>query len=427
MFAYKTNSSDYLDYIASVYTREQIKANPDLCLLLENEYIKDNTELALRWHEAKYGVYQDKYSFVEFFLCNGPELDADTILHYRELCAFDPVCMEIAYSYLSDNSKLQQIRRDVYNKETDDCFQNPCFYLGPFSNVMGSTGDIANTLSPFNQIANWIEGNTTNEARVRAKNKRDLAAGLITQAEADARLAEAIAKDAAERAKQQATPNTGTPGSQTVVDSTNVTDGETPDKTQSVGGSRSCFSTVIIPAVERGWKMMMKQITEGGCEFSKELMSNANCITNAEKLGDKLSTPIAEMLDLVTKANVRRQLGDCGRVWSQLRRMRLFGPDNSYQPVTANQTHPEIGTDGSPNNPVSRPNPTVSEALVTQPTKTEQPSSSSDSKENDSHITTDEELWKLIEEDNWVTIDGKRYHKGEITAPLDEYGIPLWL
>jgi hypothetical protein len=165
---------------------------------------------------------------------------------------------------------------------------------------MGSTGDIANTLSPFNQIANWIERNKTHEERVRAKNKRDLAAGLITPAEANARLAEAIAKDAAERAKQQATPNTGTPGSQTVVNSTNVTE----DKTQSP--IRECFSTVIIPAVERGWKMMMKQITEGGYEFSKELMQKSNCITNAEKLGDKLSTPIAEMLDLVTKANVRR-------------------------------------------------------------------------------------------------------------------------
>ena len=327
--------------------------------------------------------------------------------------------MEIAYSYLSDNSKLQQIRRDVYNKETDDCFQNPCFYLGPFSNVMGSTGDIANTLSPFNQIANWIEGNTTNEARVRAKNKRDLAAGLITQVEADARLAEAIAKDAAERAKQQATPNTGTPGSQTVVDSTNVTDGETPEKTQSAGGIRECFSTVIIPSVERGWKMMMKQLTEGGCEFSKELMSNANCITNAEKLGDKLSTPIADMLDLVTKANVRRQLGDCGRVWSQLRRMRLFGPNNSFQPVIASQTHPEIGTDGSPNNPVSRPNPTVSEAITPPPTNTEQLSSSS--------TMTDKQFFQMLEDDEknkFFNFNGQVFDAREVK---DENEIPLAL
>jgi hypothetical protein len=48
--------------------------------------------------------------------------------------------------------------------------------------------------------------------------------------------------------------------------------------------------------------------------------------------------------------------------------MRLFGSTNSYQPVTANQTHPEIGTDGSPNNPVSTPNPPVSKALTPPPT-----------------------------------------------------------
>ena len=85
MFPYKTNSADYLDYVAANLTREEILANPDLCVLLENPYIKDNMEVALAWRAAKFGDYQDKYNFVEFYLCNGPELDADTLLHYRAL------------------------------------------------------------------------------------------------------------------------------------------------------------------------------------------------------------------------------------------------------------------------------------------------------------------------------------------------------
>lgn len=40
-------------------------------------------EVALAWNNAKFGDYQAKYDFVECYLCNGPELDADTLLHYR--------------------------------------------------------------------------------------------------------------------------------------------------------------------------------------------------------------------------------------------------------------------------------------------------------------------------------------------------------
>jgi hypothetical protein len=85
MFAYKTNSADYLDYVAASISREELLNDPDLCFLLENPYIRDNMEVAFAWHAAKFGDYEDKYNFVEYYLCNGPELDADTLLHYRAL------------------------------------------------------------------------------------------------------------------------------------------------------------------------------------------------------------------------------------------------------------------------------------------------------------------------------------------------------
>jgi hypothetical protein len=194
MFAYKTNSADYLDYVASVLTRDEILANPDLCLLLENEYIKDNMEIALRWQAAKTGDYQDKYEFVEYLLCNGPELDADTILHYRAKCQTEPVYMEIAYSYLSNPETLKLIRKDKYNKESDSCFNNPCFYLGRFSSVMGSIGDVKATYSPFNTIADWINS-VSFEKQAEAQYGKQLQQGLITQEEYDKKIEEAKLKD----------------------------------------------------------------------------------------------------------------------------------------------------------------------------------------------------------------------------------------
>ena len=72
--------------------------------------------MAIRWNEAKYGDYQAKYDFLEYFMCNGPELDADTILHYRAKSFNDPVIMEIAYSYFSSPEAQREIRDKRKNK-----------------------------------------------------------------------------------------------------------------------------------------------------------------------------------------------------------------------------------------------------------------------------------------------------------------------
>ena len=209
MFAYKTNSADYLDYVASTLTREQILADPDLCLLLENPYIKDNMEVAILWNKAKYGDYQDKYEFMEYLMCNGPELDADTILHYRAKADSDPVCMEIAYSYLSNVETLSQIREKKYNKETGDCFTNPCFYMGKFSAMMGSCGDVRSTYSPFNRLANWINGSLTHEAKARAKADVQLKQNIITEAEYKKIIEDAKKLDEEEKRKKE-NENSGT-------------------------------------------------------------------------------------------------------------------------------------------------------------------------------------------------------------------------
>ena len=60
MTPYKSNSALYLDYLATVRTREQIEADPRLCVFLNNPYIKDNMEIALLYNAAKTGDYVDK-------------------------------------------------------------------------------------------------------------------------------------------------------------------------------------------------------------------------------------------------------------------------------------------------------------------------------------------------------------------------------
>jgi hypothetical protein len=157
MRPYKTNSPQYLDYIAANLTREEIKANPRLCVLLENEYIKDNTELAIRGFEAKYGDYQAKYDFAEYLMCNGPELDADTILHYREMALRDPVITEISYTYLSNPDTLVKLRKEKYGKDSDDCFTKPCFYMGRFSASVGDTGDLNVAKSIFSYLGSLMK------------------------------------------------------------------------------------------------------------------------------------------------------------------------------------------------------------------------------------------------------------------------------
>lgn len=368
MFAYKTNSPDYLDYVASTLTREQIKADPDLCLLLENPYIKDNMEIAIRWNAAKYGDYQDKYDFAEYLMCNGTELDADTILHYRAKAASDPVIMEIAYSYLSDVDTLVKIRKEKYNKPVDDCFNNPCFYLGKFSAVMGSCGDVKSTYTPFNNLANWINGAVTHEQKAKAKAEAQLRQGIITQDEANRMIKEGKALDEKEKQEEErenATDAVVGSGKKVRPTTKTVPSGEKLSSVGAVGGGRSCFQGGVIPSMEKGWNMMMAQIFEGNGEFTKELINSTNCVLNAQRVGDWMATPMAEMIDLVSKANVRRQLGDCARLWSQVRRLKLFGSENSYGPITADQLVGDTNSDGTPMNPIKNPAPTAADASKT--------------------------------------------------------------
>lgn len=357
MFAYKTNSPQYLDYIASVKSRKEIEADPDLCLLLENPYIKDNMEMAIRWNEAKYGDYQAKYDFLEYFMCNGPELDADTILHYRAKSFNDPVIMEIAYSYFSSPAAQREIRdkrKNKYNKNLDDCFQNPCFYLGRFTPMMGSLGDEKKTYGIFTWMANKLKSDGSVK-QVQATQGQQVSTGQTTPAAANKRI---------EAAKQTAKDNENNQGDTQVrppADSREIV-----NDVSSVGGGSPQAEPTFLNGVKKGWAMWWKDVVDGTSDFTDELINSTNAITNANNIGDWMSNAIQKKLNIITKANVKRNLGDCSRLWSQLRNMRLFSPNrNKFGPISPQQLTGSTTPQGTNTKPINNPSPCVSEASVT--------------------------------------------------------------
>ena len=326
--------------------------------------------MAIRWNKAKHGSYQDKYDFVEYLMCNGPQLDADTILHYRAKAYSDPVCMEIAYSYLSDVEYISQVRQQKYGKETDNCFKNPCFYMGKFSAMMGNCGDTENTRTAFNCIARWWQAKFGDGKEQEIIQEQQINNGQrVTNDAAAENKTRAAEEEVKKKAGQTDAKPLGTDtkvnpaGNVSVPNAANPTIQPAPPP----GMIRKCFMQVLHPSIVQGWGKWWSQVSSAGEAFSEDFMKCTNTALMAGKIGDYLSQPVSEMLDMVTKANVKRQLGDCARLWSHVRRFRLFGSDNKYGPVVANQLVGDTNTDGTPTETVANPQPKAGDS--TKPLK----------------------------------------------------------
>ena len=337
MIPYKTNSADYLDYVANTLSRQQILADPDLCLLLENPYIKQNMQVAIKWNDAKYGDYKDKYDFVQYYLCNGPELDADTLLHYRKKALADPVVMEIAYSYFTNADTLSDIRQKKYGKKkTDNCFTNPCFYLGDFSPLQGSLGDYGNLQCVFNEVGLWVA-----QKLAITQNQKGLASKI---------------EDKLRGNKLQ-------PSS---VEQPNGHTRFTP-ATQALNSSTR-------PQYTKGWFAMGKAIFDSQIQFTEGLLAEYAKMQGDQwqyvkwvnndffKCGDWFSRLCAEELNLIEKGNAWKQMGDCARMWSQVRRLKIYGSDNKYGPMTLSQRIGDTNPDGQPVTPIKNPTPIPGDA-----------------------------------------------------------------
>lgn len=356
MFPYKTNTPQYLDYVASTLSREQIKNDPTLCLLLENPYIRDNMEVAIRYNEAKGGDFQAKYDFLEYFLANGPELDADTIMHYRGKCYNDPVMMEIAFSYFTKEYDYSSARA-ANGKDTNDCFQNPCFYLDKISPQMGRLGDKENTYGSFSYLANFIRAKAGELKSAISITDEQVRTGQITQEEANKRIEAAKASDAANAAAQ---------GDDKIRPDGPNDDEANENRVSPAGDISKSYVGLIPPSVQRGWNSWWKSGIDTLSEFAAELVDDAHGIANSKRIGDWMSTKVAEMFSRSSQAQVKKALGDCGRLWSQQRRLNVFNPsENSFGPINFSQLVGGMTPQGTEIQPITDPKPTANKASIT--------------------------------------------------------------
>lgn len=358
MFAYKTNSPQYLDYVASVMTRQQIKADPQLCVFLENEYIKDNMELAIRWNEAKNGSYQEKYDFAQYLLCNGPQVDADTILHYRQKAFSDPAVMEIAYSYLSNPETLIQIRQNKYKKPADDCFTNPCFYLGPFSAMVAAPGDSRMTKTINNMVGSAIEWcRKAMKDEVQAERKASIDPNSAATA---ASVNTATGNSTTQASAPQGTTDTVQPAQANVGDATGTKLPERPAGTPSI--TRPCFQGVVPPAIEKGFYELVGAIWEDNKSFYQSFSKNRlkKGLIEAPS-GDWMGQSAQEFMELMTYANAKRYMGDCSRMWSQVRGLKLFSSQNTFGPMTPDQKVGNVNADGMYTKLYGKSNPSAAD------------------------------------------------------------------
>ena len=300
-FIYTSNSPEFLNYVASCKTRNDIINDPRLCVLLEDPHIKDNMELALLYNAAQYGDYEAKKEFVGFFLANGPELDTDTLVFFRERILNNPMYMEVYRSErFYDLTVIDDLRINTYGKNTtnssDDanCLENPCEYLGPFSSSIGLMGDDKN----FNTLSNVF-------ARITSSNGED-------------------SKEKKGTSKE----------------------GNEVSESTTWGNIRQHVIGKIIPDVEKSYRTLMANMSGSFADFSKKL-KDSGLQKETNTVGDNQAEQMAKDIAAAVKVNVVSNLGDCSRIWEQMRRLRVYDPSkNTKGPINTSISNKSV--DGTP-------------------------------------------------------------------------------
>lgn len=335
-FVYSSNSPYFLDYLASCKTREEILNDPELCVLLNDPHIKDNMELALLARAADYGSYADKVEFVGFLLANGPELDTDTIMHYRKKILLNYTYSRIAKEEFSDISKVDKLRVETYGKDTtesnannnkeDDgnCFKNPCDYLAPISSAIGMLGDSEN----FKTISNIFARNAKESQKEKEKEEKEKN--------------DSIAKKVVKTVKDAVTKKDSN---------------EDPDKpSDNVWGNiRKHVASRIIPEFNKGYRLMLKNMSMQAEEL-KEDVKKANLEKETQTIGDSEAEKVAENIAPAVKMNIFANMGDCARLWEHMRRLNLYDPNkNAKGPIDDADLNTTKTVQGTPkNSPIVR-------------------------------------------------------------------------
>lgn len=303
-------------------------------------------ELALKFKEAKRGGYNEKREFLEYFFCNGPELEPDTILYYRDKCNREPIYLEIAEIEFANFEIVDSIREYKYGKgnDTGNCFTKPCNYLGPLSKSVGMIGDSNNFLTLSN---------------IFAKHKK------------------------------------------TVKDK----DGKEVEIEESVwGGIRQHMMQMMLPNIQVGCQMLYNNMKQHMQSFLNQCEKAG--ITGHISLGDPVAIDRSEMLSSATKINTVSRLGDCARLWQHMRQFNPYDPKkNNKGPIEDHMKVDNKETDGSakdstpPTAPIKYAPPSVVKAAANKGDKL---SIALDMLNNLKYPITDQDIRDLLDENKSV-------------------------
>lgn len=314
--SYVSSSPKYLDYIASSMTREEILADDRLCKLLNDPYIKDNMETALAFAEAEAGGYNEKVQFVKQFMCNGPELDTDTIIHYRNIILSDDEYSAIAADYFNDITSIDDFRVNEFDKDTAEtsdgnCFLNPCNYLNNLSLNLGAMAEAAN----FRTVKNIFS--------LIVKQKKD---------EKDEEEAKKEEKKKKDEDKDKNKPNTQQTNNNTTENPSEPKRSEVD--TSAVNGSiRYPILLRLPPGIRKGYGSLMSNIASAYEDFATVLAAS-NIPLDLMQVGDYNAIRNAESVSMMIRANIFSKMGDCARVWRDLRNLNYYKPEqNTVQPA----------------------------------------------------------------------------------------------
>lgn len=327
--SYVSSSPKYLDYIASSMTREEILADDRLCKLLNDPYIKDNMETALAFAEAEAGGYNEKVQFVKQFMCNGPELDTDTIIHYRNIILSDDEYSSIAADYFNDITSIDDFRVNEFDKDTAEtsdgnCFLNPCNYLNNLSLNLGAMAEAAN----FRTVKNIFS--------LIVKQKKD------EKDEEEAKKEEKKKKDEEAKNKdntQKPNNNSQQTNNNSQQTNNNTTENSSEPKrsdvdTSAVNGSiRYPILLRLPPGIRKGYGSLMSNIASAYEDFATVLAAS-NIPLDLMQVGDYNAIRNAESVSMMIRANIFSKMGDCARVWRDLRNLNYYKPEqNTVQPA----------------------------------------------------------------------------------------------
>lgn len=337
-YIYTSNTPEFLNFIAFTKTRDDIKNDPDLCKLLEDPLIKENMEAALLYHDAYYGDYAAKREYVGYVLANGPELDTDTLMYHREKILLNPSLYNAYKGNFADISIVEKLREEKYNKpvvryttyttdytEIDDrsknekkndlldCLQNPCDYLGPFSSSIGLVGDSKN----FQTLENVFARITSKKAKEEEeKKKKEEEEKKKKEEEKNKKKTDSSSSEEPKASKdknEESSEKDGTKESQ-------------KDEEYSVWGHiRQHVAGKVLPDLEKGYRKMMTMMGYQFQELGNDLVKNG-VGQSAAKTGDKGAEEKANNISALVKTKIVSTLGDCNRIWEQMRRLKVYDP-----------------------------------------------------------------------------------------------------